>query len=81
MADGSKYTANPGDYVNVSEAHAKTISKSWYGKSGVMSGGQRLSFGTKKGRYCTECRRLWNAWNSECPRCGGETIDETGVSA
>jgi hypothetical protein len=79
MADGTKYTAKPGDYVNVSEGHARAIRKSWYGRSGVMNG-QRLSFGTRRGRWCAACRRLWNAWNIECPKCGAATTEE-GESA
>lgn len=79
MADGTKYTSKPGDRVEVSESHAKFIKTSYYGQTGIMASGERVSFGTKKvmvcGDGCTPTR--WNAWNKTCPKCGADTIEET----
>lgn len=76
MADGTKYTAKPGDKVEVSDAHAKYIGTSFYGQSGIMAKGERMSFGTKRTMVCTPCKRRWNAWNDTCPKCGQPTIEE-----
>lgn len=77
MANGKKYTAEkPGGQVEVSGRDARFIGTSWYGQSGVMAGSQSLSFGTKKSRWCAPCRRAWNAWSRDCPRCGAATIPE-----
>jgi hypothetical protein len=80
MADGTgrKYTAKPGDKVEVSENHARMIKKSFYGDAGIMSGSESYAMGTKTGRWCRSCQpaRLWNAWNGLCPRCGADTIEE-----
>jgi hypothetical protein len=78
MADGKKYTARPGDYVNVSDNHARQIKKSFYGGSGIMRGGEQFVIGTRAGRWCRSCApaRLWNSWNATCPRCGAETTEE-----
>ncbi|MGW7001426.1 hypothetical protein ACWGCW_01015 [Streptomyces sp. NPDC054933] len=75
MADGTKYTAKPGDKVEVSEGHAAYIKKSFYGQSGIMRG-EQFTFGTKRGQYCRPCKRTWNAWNTECPRCGAPTEEQ-----
>jgi len=78
MADGTKYSAKPGDKVEVSESHARYLKTSFYGQSGIMSSGEQMSFGTKRTRVCVPCRgRRWNAWNETCPRCGDATIEET----
>lgn len=78
MADGTKYTSKPGDTVTVSDAHAKYIKTSYYGQSGIMAGGERMSFGTKTARVCgNRCTPTrWNAWNAECPKCGTLTVEE-----
>lgn len=77
MADGTKYTATGGDKVNVSDSHAAYIKNSFYGSSGIMHGGEQFTFGTKKTMVCAPCRRTWNAWNTECPRCGAPTEEHT----
>lgn len=71
-ADG-RYTARPGDQVSVSPAHAAAIER--FRRSGP-SRGEAFALGTKGGRLCTSCRRLWNAWNELCPRCGAKTISD-----
>jgi hypothetical protein len=77
MANGKKYTADkPGGQVEVTERDSKYIGTSWYGQTGVMSGSQTLSFGTKRGRWCWTCRRLWNNWTTSCHKCGELTEPE-----
>lgn len=73
--DGSKVSGKGGGSVEVSEAQARQIDNSWYGRSNVM-GGQKLQFGTRKGMRCRPCKRLWNAWNDVCPRCGEQTVED-----
>ena len=79
MADGTKYTSKPGDKVEVSDNHAKYLKTSFYGQSGIMAHGERMSFGTKVVKVCSaHCSPTrWNAWNDTCPRCGKPTTEET----
>lgn len=73
--DGTKYTAGrAGGTVEVSDRHAKAINDGQYGQQDFISAKGALSFGTKKGKLCESCGRVWNAWNSTCPRCGCETV-------
>ncbi len=76
MADGTRYDADSRGRVDVDSDHARHVGKSWYGSAGVMAGGERFSFGTKKTRLCRPCKRAWNAWNEACPRCGAQTSEE-----
>lgn len=75
MGDGTKYDANRQGRVTVSDEHAPYIKSSQNGQLGIVSP-RGLTFGTKKGRRCAPCARLWNAWSTTCPRCGQETEDE-----
>lgn len=73
--DGTKYTANKkGGMVEVSDRHAKAINQGQYGDTGFISAKGALSFGTKEGRWCKPCLRLWNSWSKECPKCGVATV-------
>ncbi len=75
--DGTKYTAKrPGGSVEVSDKHASHINKGEYASQGFISAKQATSFGTRAGRWCQRCNRLWNAWNKTCQKCGDETILE-----
>lgn len=76
FADGTRVDADGRGRVDVPESYARQIGKSWYGSAGVMAGGERFSFGTKKSRLCRPCKRAWNAWSETCPRCGAETTEE-----
>ena len=87
-ADGTKYTANrKGGTVEVSDRHASAINSGQYGQQDFISAKSALSFGTKNGRWCQRCNRLWNAWNKTCSKCGDPTMTEAdlieagGVSA
>lgn len=74
--NGSSVSGPQGSAVEVTDAQAREIDGSWYKRSNVMNSSQRLSIGTKGGKYCTPCRRLWNAWNETCPKCGEPTENE-----
>jgi hypothetical protein len=76
--DGTKYTAKPGGTVTVEDRHASAINKGQYGQQDFISAKGALSFGTKASRHCGSCRRVWNAWNDTCPRCGQATTSEPG---
>ena len=74
MANGKKYTAEkPGGTVEVSSKDSRYIGTSYYGQLGIMRGGQAVTIGTKKGRWCGACNRVWQAWSANCPKCGDET--------
>jgi len=74
--DGTKYTANkPGGSITVDERHANAINSGQFGDTGLVSAKGALSFGTKKGRLCETCNRLWNVWNHTCNKCGAETVE------
>lgn len=74
MANGKKYKADkPGGQVEVSAKDAHYIDTSFYGQTGIMSGRESFTFGTRKGQVCAPCRRLWNVWSKQCPRCGEDT--------
>lgn len=75
MADGTKYNADGRGRVEMDSKHSKYLKTSWYGQTGVMSDSQSLSFGTKRSRLCGPCKRAWNAWSTQCPRCGEPTIE------
>lgn len=68
--DGTKYSASkPGGTVEVSDRHARAINTGQYGDTGFISATAALSFGTKRGQLCETCGRVWNAWNTVCPKC------------
>ena len=69
FADGTKVTADrEGSTVEVSSRNTRYLKNSWYGDTGVITG-TGFSFGTKGTRVCVPCRRAWNSWSTECPRC------------
>lgn len=75
--DGTRYNARKaGGVVEVSDRHGREIEKNnqYNGNiAGILSPNPGLMFGTKKGRWCLECKRLWNAWSHTCPKCGRGT--------
>lgn len=72
-ANGQKYSARPGGTLDVPQHVADRIKTSSAGASGVLRGGELLALGTKRGRWCSPCGRLWQAWSVQCPRCGEST--------
>lgn len=80
--DGTKYTGKPGTSVDVSDRHAEALKKSQFGGDGHLIGHVgRLSIGTKDGKWCRSCNRLWNVWNSTCPKCGTATESEAEMAS
>lgn len=78
--DGTRYVAKPGTHVDVAEHHMSALKSQDYASAGLVDAGPEKQFirDTKKqGRWCKNCNRLWNAWNSVCTKCGEETIPET----
>ena len=75
-ADGTKYTANPGGQIDVSDRHAAAIKTSQLGQAGLLSASRAYHLGTKQGRRCPRCRFLAQAWSVECPHCGEPTETE-----
>jgi hypothetical protein len=74
--DGTRYKANrPGGSVTVSEEHARAIQTGQYGQKGFITASGAQAFGTKRGRECEACHRVWNVWNHECPRCDRPTVE------
>jgi hypothetical protein len=76
--DGSRAVASrPGGRVWLSDKQAKAVdSMSGNGDAGLVTGRFRSYGGSRNGRWCAACRRLWNAWNRECPKCGAATEPE-----
>lgn len=76
MEDGTRYTGKAGGSVNVAEDHAAAVQRQIGGDGGLAYAGFRGFVGTKRGRWCAACARIWNAWSHECPRCGELTVEE-----
>lgn len=55
------------------DRHARAIQKGVGTAGQILSADFTTSIGTKKGRWCFDCKRLWQAWSEICPRCGGPT--------
>lgn len=78
--DGTRYTADkPGGAVEISDRHATAVKTGQFSGDGHLLGNVgQLSFGTKKSRRCEPCGRIWNAWSTECPKCGEPTVEWLG---
>lgn len=78
--DGTKYTADrPGGSVEVTDRHSDAVKGGQFsGDANLLSGAAPLSFGTKRSRRCAPCGRIWNAWSTECPKCGEPTAEWSG---
>lgn len=75
MQDGTRYSGR--GHVDVADSHAKAVENlTTGGDAGLVSARGRTYLGTRKGRRCSRCRRLWNAWSYLCPRCGDVTDPE-----
>lgn len=73
MATG-QYTARPGDRIQVSPGNADIIRQ----RAAQVRRGEAFAFGTKRGRSCGPCGRVWNAWNTSCPKCQTSTEEVDG---
>lgn len=74
-ADGTRYNAKPGTSVVLEDQHAKALSQSQHQSIGLVKAGESFALGTKRGRYCEVCARMWQAWSVQCPKCGRETAE------
>lgn len=74
-ADGTVYKGKPGGSVTVTETHARAINQGQYGEKDFITAKGAQAFGTKRGRWCEPCRRVWNVWNHECPKCEAPTTE------
>src|SRR5579875_21758 len=71
-ADGTRYDTRPGTALTLEDRHARDLAKSQYAQAGFITA-ESFTLGTKKGRWCRPCRRLWQAWSQVCPKCGQPT--------
>jgi hypothetical protein len=78
LEDGTRYVApREGGRVTVTDDHARAIDRMpGNGTAGLVTGMAGFALGTKKGRWCAPCHRVWNAWSELCPRCGLPTEPE-----
>jgi hypothetical protein len=78
MEDGTRYKARKaGGHVEVSEDHARAINRlKGNGDAGLVTAKNAHFVGTRNGRWCEACRRLWNVWSVACPRCNAPTETE-----
>lgn len=83
MEDGTHYRADrEGGTVTVSDEHAPHVRREVGGDAGLVGYGAFRSFmGTRDGRWCRACRRVWNRWNLVCVKCGQDTIPESEMPA
>jgi hypothetical protein len=78
MQDGKVYRGKEGGTVRVADEHAPHIRREVGGDAGLVGFGAFRQFaGTREGRWCSACRRLWNHWNAVCVKCGADTIPES----
>lgn len=87
-ADGNrKWLAErgPGSYVTLDptdpgDAMAlRKLKNQDYASAGLVDAGPEKAFiksKRKDGRWCPECRRLWQGWTLECNKCHGSTVPE-----
>jgi hypothetical protein len=79
-ADGTVYRAKPGSAVTLEDNHATALRNSQHHSIGLVTP-PSFQLGTKEGRWCVECNRLWQAWSHTCPKCGAFTMIESAMSA
>lgn len=76
MQDGTRYSGKAGGTVTVEDRHARAVDRQIGGDGGLAYGGFRGFVGTKRGRWCALCKRMWNAWNRTCPKCEQPTTED-----
>ena len=74
--DGSKVSGRPGSTVTVDDHQAAQIAASSNSRLGLVSATMQTSLGTRSGRWCVPCRKLWQGWTTKCHKCGGPTVPE-----
>jgi len=70
---------NSNGTITLEDHHAARLKKSAHNTIGLITS-QSHRLGTKAGRWCAGCKRLWQAWSLECPKCGAETRPENAGS-
>lgn len=73
--DGTLYSARKGTSVVVEDAHEGFLRNGMHVRAGVISVAGATSLGTKRGRLCAACKRIWQCWSVTCPKCGAETTE------
>lgn len=73
--DGRTIDKNADGSVTLEGRDEQLFKKSVHKGVGLVSTEETWTLGTKKGRYCKPCIRLWNVWNDVCPKCGKPTED------
>ena len=87
IADGNwkRFADKPGGHINLDDTDpverrqlAKLAAQD-YASAGLVDANAEKFFAVTKddGRYCADCRRMWNRWNAVCVKCGRETIPES----
>jgi hypothetical protein len=69
-----------GSFVNLEDGspQLKKLKGQDYAAAGLVDAGAEKFYTVTKrdGKWCPDCRRVWNRWNHACPRCGGDTLPE-----
>ena len=77
MLDGTQYRGREGGSVSGADGHAPFIERQVGGDAGLVGSASFRQFtGTKDGRWCAPCRKIWNRWNLVCVKCGADTAPE-----
>lgn len=76
MPDGREINGRPGGKVDVPDHYVPAIQKSTAGVNGILTTGRSYALGTRRGRRCTGCGFLAQAWAIRCPRCESQTQEE-----
>jgi len=75
--DKGKYTAKEGDKVTVSDGVARQIAERTTAPGRTTTFYGAVHIGTRKGRRCLDCGFLGQVWSITCPRCEGDTKEES----
>jgi hypothetical protein len=81
--DGTRYVAKPGTFVEVEDRHMPALKNQQYASAGLVDAGPEKHFirSGPEGRWCASCpsNTIYHAWKTICPRCGAETLPESGM--
>ncbi len=74
-ADGRTLKAKAGTSIVLDDRDAAVLKRSEHASIGLVTS-QSFRLGTRDGRWCEECRRLWQGWSLQCPKCDALTVPE-----
>lgn len=74
-SDGSQFNSRTGT-VSIPDEYMPELATSTAVTSGILRTGQSFRLGTKVGKVCPQCSRIWQAWTLVCPKCNVETESE-----